>query len=256
MQCYMFEIDGKCHKIPVTLYLGDNAVETVLAIHGFGGSKDSNAINMLAQRLCEKQYNVMAIDLPAHGKSKADCSELTPEQCLCDIRSAEDYINERFGHGISLFGTSFGGFCVLNRLAQEERDYRRVVLRVPAVDMADAFSRCVMQFSTGGMEEFRSKGNVTMRISREFVLPYSLYEELLDYTALRSCPSWNKGNVLAIWAENDELAAPAKTQRFLSLNSGVKSHCVKNASHRMLDVPSHLEEAMDVAAEFYGYCAK
>ena len=40
--------------VPVKLFTGENPAKSVLAVHGFGGSKDSLAIEGLAQRLCDK----------------------------------------------------------------------------------------------------------------------------------------------------------------------------------------------------------
>ncbi len=257
MRISRYQIDGEYGKVPVVLYAGDNAAETVLALHGFGGSKESNAIGMLANKLCNKGYNVLAMDFPAHGESDAPCSQLTAERCMADIKATEQHIKEKLGDNMSLFGTSFGGFCALNRLAQGDAEFRRVVLRVPAVDMADALSKCVEQLNPSvGMKGYRSSGEVTMTISRRFTLPYSLYEELKGYTAVRRCEEWNKGNLLAIWTDNDELVDPEKTQEFLRINDKIESFCIKGASHRMADVPAHLNAAVERAVEFFGSCTK
>ena len=257
MQCYIYKIDGENGKIPTILYRGDNATETILALHGFGGNKDSSVINRLAQRLCDKGYNVLSIDFPAHGESDADCSELTAQRCMADIKAAEMHIKETLGKNLSLFATSFGGVCALNRLSQGDNDFRKVVLRGPAVNMADSLSRCVMQLAPSiGMDGYRAAGEVTMTISKSFTLPYSLYEELKGYNAVRRCEEWNKGNILTIWAENDELVAPADTQEFLRINNSITGFCVKGASHRMTDNADHIAIVINKAEEFYGICAK
>ena len=54
--------------VPVKLFTGGDAEHSVLAVHGFGGSKDSLAIEGLAQRLCDKGFRVAAPDLPCHGE--------------------------------------------------------------------------------------------------------------------------------------------------------------------------------------------
>lgn len=42
--------------VPVKLFTGEKPAKSVLAVHGFGGSKDSLAIEGLAQRLCDKGF--------------------------------------------------------------------------------------------------------------------------------------------------------------------------------------------------------
>ena len=74
----------KIGDITAKLYRGENAEETILAVHGFGGNKESGAIAGLAQRVCGRGYNVLAIDLPAHGE-RDDFSQLTVERCVEDI---------------------------------------------------------------------------------------------------------------------------------------------------------------------------
>ena len=54
--------------VPVKLFTGEKPAKSVLAVHGFGGSKDSLAIEGLAQRLCDKGFRVAAPDLPCHGE--------------------------------------------------------------------------------------------------------------------------------------------------------------------------------------------
>ena len=48
--------------VPVKLFTGEKPAKSVLAVHGFGGSKDSLAIEGLAQRLCDKGFRVAAPD--------------------------------------------------------------------------------------------------------------------------------------------------------------------------------------------------
>ena len=95
--------------VPVKLFTGENPTKSVLAVHGFGGSKDSLAIEGLAQRLCDKGFRVAAPDLPCHGERTEKERELTPERCLSDILAVECWLRG-LGGEVAAFGPSVGGF--------------------------------------------------------------------------------------------------------------------------------------------------
>lgn len=131
--------------VPVKLFTGENPTKSVLAVHGFGGSKDSLAIEGLAQRLCDKGFRVAAPDLPCHGERTEKERELTPERCLSDILAVECWLRG-LGGEVSAFGTSFGGCLLLKRMELYGNSFRKVALRVPAVNMADSLIRCMRLF--------------------------------------------------------------------------------------------------------------
>ena len=64
----------------------------VIAVHGFGGSKDDRTIAALSAKLKESGNGLIAFDLPGHGDNK---SELRIENCLKAIGVAADYAKKR-----------------------------------------------------------------------------------------------------------------------------------------------------------------
>ena len=55
--------------IPVKLYSQGAPTRAVLAVHGFGGSRESLAIAGLVERLCPEGYLIAAPDLPVMGSA-------------------------------------------------------------------------------------------------------------------------------------------------------------------------------------------
>lgn len=53
--------------VPVKLFTGEKPAKSVLAVHGFGGSKDSLAIEGLAQRLCVRGSGLPRPTFPVMG---------------------------------------------------------------------------------------------------------------------------------------------------------------------------------------------
>ncbi|MGN0650544.1 MAG: alpha/beta hydrolase [Oscillospiraceae bacterium] len=238
----------KIGDITAKLYRGENAEETILAVHGFGGNKESGAIAGLAERVCGRGYNVLAIDLPAHGE-RDDFSQLSVERCIDDILSAEEYIKSALTQRVSAFATSFGAFCMLLRRERFPHCYRRTVLRVPAVNMADSLLSAAALFDRDFTLEKARREGFKLTMAKIYELPFAFYEQLREHNALRSCEAWNREDILVLAAELDELVSPVDTQEFLRLNPAVKSCIIKGAGHRMSQEGA-LEKALEEAVNF------
>ena len=234
-------------NVPVKLFTGENASRSVLAVHGFGGNKDSLAIEGLAERLCGEGFRVAAPDLPCHGERTEPERMLTPERCLSDILAVENRLREQGGE-VSAFGTSFGACLLLKRMELYGNLFRRVVLRVPAVEMAGSMLRCIRLFQPDFTLEDAKKDGFRVKMSKELVLPYEFYKRLTELNEVRHCDIWDSPDVLAIYSGRDELVARADTEEFLRLNPRIQRLCIEESGHRMLR-PEHLAVALDRAAE-------
>ena len=60
------------YKIPIKEFKPEKIDKIIIACHGFGGDKESSAIELLAQKLIEENIMVIAFDFPAHGESTAE----------------------------------------------------------------------------------------------------------------------------------------------------------------------------------------
>lgn len=235
--------------IPVKLYSEGAPTRAVLAVHGFGGSKESLAVSGLAERLCPAGYLVAAPDLPCHGGRTEPESELTPERCLADIRAVLGWLGGRFSD-ISAFATSFGGCCILRLIELDGDPFRKIVLRVPAVNMADSLIRCIKLFQPGfTLEQAESEG-FHVKMSRELHIPFDFYGKLQELNEVRSCAAWDKPEILTIYAGKDELVARQDTEEFLRLNPRIQRVCIEGSGHRMNQKPEYLAHALDCAADF------
>ena len=234
--------------VPSKLYRAENAHGTVLAVHGFGGSKESGAIEGLAQRVCDKGLNVLTFDLPAHGERTEPSEELNAPRCIKEMLALEKYAKS-LGGELYAFATSFGGMCMLHRLEKLPDNFKRIVLRVPAVNMSESLlTISKMTDREYSFEKAKERG-FKITLGREYIIPYRCYEELLGLHCLRSSEVWNDSRIMTVYAERDELVSPADTMEFLRCNPLMMSHCVAGSGHRMSDV-QHLAEALDKASEF------
>lgn len=115
--------------IPAVLY-GENAERGYLFLHGQMGRKEE--AESFAQLVCPKGYQVLSIDLPAHGERQNREEELTPWRAVPDIRAAKDWAMQRW-NSYSVRATSIGAYFAM--LALEDPD--RALLLSPIVDMED-----------------------------------------------------------------------------------------------------------------------
>ncbi len=115
--------------IPAVLY-GENAERGYLFLHGQMGHKEE--AESFAQLVCPKGYQVLSIDLPAHGERQNREEELTPWLAVPDIQAAKDWAMQRW-NSYSVRATSIGAYFAM--LALEDPD--RALLLSPIVDMED-----------------------------------------------------------------------------------------------------------------------
>lgn len=235
--------------IPAKLYRAEDAAGTVLAVHGFAGSKESAAIEGLAGLVCRRGLNVLTYDLPAHGERSESADQLNAERCIGEMLAVEQYIKQNFGGDMYAFATSFGGMCLLLRLEQASDSFKRIVLRVPAVNMSTSLVKIASMTDRGfSMEKARRQGFVIC-MAKEYRIPYRFYEQLLQSHCLRESKRWNDSRLFTIYAECDELVDIADTREFLRLNPEIGSVCIEGASHRMQN-EAHLSKALCAAADF------
>ncbi len=248
-------------EIPAKLYEGGRAERALLALHGFGGSKESRAIKLLAQRLCDRDFAVLAIDWRCHGERKCSFSSLTAENCFADMAAASGWLSQNVSDDISVFATSFGGYVTLLDTLSGKTPFRRIALRVPAVNMADSLLSCARASQDnpqGGrdeqnaliLEEARSSGFFRVRTGEEFRVPVAAYDMFAGLSAVRAFPALESVPVAVVYAENDELVRRADTERFLELNPAVKSLMIRGCGHRMAESEQALAQALDFAADF------
>lgn len=246
MNITYFDING----VPSKLFHAENAHGTVLAIHGFGGSKNSGAIAGLAERVCPAGLNVLAFDLPAHGERNGGAEELDPRRCIAEILAAEEYIRSETDGDMYAFATSFGAMCMLHRISSMKDNFRRIVLRVPAVNMARSLFAISRQQDSSLTPEKAAEQGFHVTIGREYHIPYSFYEQLKVLHCLRTDAVWNSNRIMTVYADADELVNPSDTAEFLHHNPLMRSVCINGATHRMPE-PQHLSDALDAAYEFF-----
>ena len=152
--------------IPALLY-GAPAERGYLFLHGQMGRKEE--AEAFAQVVCPKGYQVLSIDLPAHGERQGRGEELVPWTAAPDIRAAWEWAERRW-NTVSLRANSIGAYFAM--LAVDRLD--RALLVSPILDM-EGLILTMMGWAGVTEEELRERGSNGSGSSSESTMSNSEY---------------------------------------------------------------------------------
>ncbi|MBQ8921977.1 MAG: alpha/beta fold hydrolase [Oscillospiraceae bacterium] len=228
------------------LMLPDNRTpaQYIIALHGFGGSMESGTIAALAERLTAHETAVLAFNLPGHG-SDTQAELFSVQNCIRDFQDAAGMMQTHCPDAAwrGVFATSFGGYIALNALPMIP-DSVRIVLRAPAVNMADVFARIVSEHCT--MQEYARSGSIELGFSRKIKVPFAFYRELQKNDVFTQD---HDREMLLIHGGSDEVVLPADTDAFCKRNPKIRQITVAGAKHRLTD-GNEMQQVVDAAAEW------
>lgn len=237
-----FNIRVPHRDIPCKEFYRENtAVKAVIiGLHGFGGSKESSALTLLADKM-PQSFRLIALDFPGHGAS--DGSPLTVESCINDVLCAVKYAENNFPHAsLYIFGTSFGGYISLFAEKILYGKISKIVLRAPAVEMGKTLIEKLIDIPEN---DFKMSGFATV-LNDKLKVSYVFYRELIGHDAFTLKPSTP---TLMICATNDELVDYSAQVCYSDMNPQIKRADIIGAGHRFMG-DGELEAAIDLAVNF------
>ena len=161
-----------CRNKDVFINVADKGSSDVLiVVHGFDSNKSGSSVRFLMDNL---PFSIVSFDLPMHGESD---EELLLSNCIDDLSVVDSYVRNRFnGSSISLFGSSFGSYVILNYLkVNSSLIYKNIFLKSSAVKMDKVFSSVLIEED---MNSFKDRGYTIKNRNKKMVIPYAFYEEL------------------------------------------------------------------------------
>ena len=138
--------------IPALLY-GAPAERGYLFLHGQMGRKEE--AEAFAQVVCPKRYQVLSIDLPAHGERQGRGEKLTPWVAVPDVWAAWEWAERRW-RAVSLRANSIGAYFAM--LAVDRLD--RALLVSPVLEMEDLIFS-MMRRAGVTPEQLQKQGEIT-----------------------------------------------------------------------------------------------
>ena len=237
-------------KTPCKVYLpeGGQAAYAVLAVHGFGSSKESPTITALAQTMCPAGTAVYCFDFPAHGAHPDDGSAFTVQACADTLLSVARHMRKTHDQsiGMSVFASSFGGYMALrclDGLSEILGDGFALVLRAPAVKMADTLEQVLI---ADQMDELEQQGAVEVGFSRKFEMHASFLDELRECNV---CVPYARP-MLVIHGSADDIVPPPDIDEFMAVNPLAQLVRIPGAGH-VLEGEEQLAKGMGAARSYF-----
>lgn len=149
-----------------------NVKNVFIICHGFDSKKDGGTTQYLVNHL--KDYVLVSFDFPMHGESM---DSLTFENCIEYLKIVDEYVRNKYKNAsISLFGTSFGAFVILNYLKNNNNKYNHIILKSPAINMEKIFREILINED---IESYKKRGYTIKNRNKVMEIPYSFYESLI-----------------------------------------------------------------------------
>ena len=114
----------------------------VIYCHGLGSNK--KLVNRFAKDLLNNNVGVVSFDFPGHGDDKTDFYLFNLSLCIEHLEEVIKYVKDKYDVPICLFGSSFGGYVILNRLIRNDKDIDNTILMCPAINFCE-----IMELKTG-----------------------------------------------------------------------------------------------------------
>lgn len=111
----------------------------IIYCHCLGSNKN------WALRFCDKLLDhglgLVAFDFPGHGSDNTSFKQFDLNLCVDYLNQVISYVESQFNVSVYLFGCSFGGFVILNRLLEKNDDIRSTILMCPAINFCEIVER-------------------------------------------------------------------------------------------------------------------
>ena len=87
--------------------------------------------------LLKNKIGIISFDFPGHGEDKTDFSLFNLSLCITYLEEIIAYVKTKYNVPIYLFGCSFGGYVVLNKLIQNNKNIEKTMLMCPAINFCE-----------------------------------------------------------------------------------------------------------------------
>ncbi len=205
----------------------------VLALHGFGGQKDSLAIRHFAEKTISKYKTtaILSYDHPCHGEDALN--RLTLEACDRYMGYVLQYIEEQFPEAeLYNYSTSFGGYLALKYIYEHGNPFRKMALRCPAITLYELMTEKVI--APQDLEKLRSGKDILAGFDRKVRLCPRFLEEIRDFDLREKDLLDYCEDILIVQGTKDEIVSVDAVRQFADDNL-IEYIPVKNADHRFTD---------------------
>ena len=110
----------------------------VMLCHGFGGTKEGQLFDLIADSLAMHGIASIRFDFNGHGESEGDFVEMTVPNEIEDAKKVYEYVRDmRYVNKVAILGHSQGGVVASMTAGELPDDFAAVVLMAPAAVLRD-----------------------------------------------------------------------------------------------------------------------
>lgn len=172
----------KINNIPSIIW-GEKSSKVFIAIHGNMSNKEDKVIEILANKVTNKGYQLISFDLPEHGERKIDTNYLCKVQnCVNDLKQIIEYAKVNYNE-INIWACSIGAYFSL--LAYKDEDLKQCLFLSPVVNMKIIIEN-MMLWSNTTEKELNEKQEIKTDFGQTLYWDYYLYVKENPIT------NWNK----------------------------------------------------------------
>lgn len=172
----------KINNIPSIIW-GEKSSKVFIAIHGNMSNKEDKVIEILANKVTNKGYQLISFDLPEHGERKIDTNYLCKVQnCVNDLKQIIEYAKANYSE-INIWACSIGAYFSL--LAYKDEDLKQCLFLSPVVNMKIIIEN-MMLWSNTTEKELNEKQEIKTDFGQTLYWDYYLYVKENPIT------NWNK----------------------------------------------------------------
>lgn len=212
--------------------IGNNKNEkAVLYVHGLGANK--NWITRFYRQLLDNNIDVYSIDLVSHGNDITSFKKFNVTNCVQYIKDALNYLKDNYNK-VYLFGSSYGGFVILNAYNEVINYVDNIYLICPAINFCE-----IMEEKVGGL-------NIDYYNNHDFLPLYNdikIYKNA--YKEFKSGDEFIKRNkfkkVFIIQGDNDTTVNVNNIVKFCNDNK-LKYKIINNGKHELYGYDSEIIE--------------
>ena len=222
-------INNNIHMFKAT---GNNKNEkAILYVHGLGANK--NWITRFYRQLLDNNIDVYSIDLVSHGNDITSFKKFNVTNCVQYIKDTLNYLKDNYNK-VYLFGSSYGGFVILNAYNEVINYVDNIYLMCPAINFCE-----IMEEKVGGL-------NIDYYNNHDFLPLYNnikIYKN--TYKKLKKGDEFIKHNkfkkVFIIQGDNDTTVNVNNIVKFCNDNN-LKYKIINNGKHELYGYDSEIIE--------------
>ena len=209
----------KINNIPSIIW-GEKSSKVFIAVHGNMSNKEDKVIEILANKVTNKGYQLISFDLPEHGERKIDNNYLCKVQnCVNDLKQIIEHAKTNYNE-INIWACSIGAYFSL--LAYKDEDLKQCLFLSPVVNMKIIIEN-MMLWSNTTEKELNEKQEIKTDFGQTLYWDYYLYVKENPIT------NWNKETYI-LYGNKDDMQNEDIIKNF-SDNFNCKLTILKDGEH-------------------------